>query len=191
MTSFSAGPGASGGLSAGSGLSSLGDLRLDEAYQTWNRVASYDDYGGAQAAVDRLSDAGFPVEHLDIVGSDLRLVERVTGRLTTGRAALAGAASGAWFGLFIGLLLGFFTTSGWVAILVSAILIGAVWGLVFGALGHAATRGQRDFASVRALAATRYDVIARNGMAEQARKQLTDLDGGASVAPSTETGRRG
>ena len=62
-------------------------------------MASYDDYALAQRAVDQLSDDGFPVEHLDIVGSDLRLVERVTGRLTKGRAAAAGAASGAWFGV--------------------------------------------------------------------------------------------
>lgn len=53
--------------------------RLDAAYTAWNTVASYDDYAAAQAAVDRLSDEGFPVEHLDIIGSDLRLVERVTG----------------------------------------------------------------------------------------------------------------
>jgi hypothetical protein len=32
------------------------------------------------------------------VGSDLRLVERVTGRLTKARAADAGAISGAWAG---------------------------------------------------------------------------------------------
>lgn len=190
MTNFSAGPGLGGGVGAGPGVPGVGEVRLDEAYQAWNRVASYDDYAGAQAAVDRLSDAGFPVEHLDIIGSDLRLVERVTGRLTTRRAALAGAASGAWFGLFIGLLLGLFTTSGWLAILLSAILIGALWGLVFGALGHAATRGRRDFASVRTLAARRYDVVARNGTVEQARQQLANLEGRASGAPSPEAGGR-
>src|SRR3712207_8985496 len=38
-----------------------------------------------------------------IIGSDLRMVERVTGRLSWGRAIGAGAASGAWFGLFVGL----------------------------------------------------------------------------------------
>src|SRR5882762_11591709 len=75
--------------------------RIDPAYLAWNTVASFDDYAAAQRAVDRLSDDGFPVEHLDIIGSDLRLVERVTGRLTNARAAAAGAVSGAWFGLMI------------------------------------------------------------------------------------------
>ncbi|MGW0917001.1 general stress protein [Streptomyces sp. NPDC002784] len=56
----------------------------------WNKVASYDSYEDAQDAVDRPSNKGFPVEHLDIIGIDLRLVEHVTGRFTKGRAAAAG-----------------------------------------------------------------------------------------------------
>ena len=58
-------------------------------------IASFDDYADAQRAVDRLSDEGFPVERVSIVGTGLRYVEDVTGRLTTGRAALMGATQGA------------------------------------------------------------------------------------------------
>ena len=79
-------------------------IRLDPIHAAWNTVASFTTYEEAQEAVDRLSDSGFPVENIDIIGSDLRTVERVTGRLTKRNAAAAGAASGAWFGLFIGLL---------------------------------------------------------------------------------------
>ena len=146
--------------------------RFDATYLAWNTVASYDDYADAQRAVDRLSDDGFPVEYLDIVGSDLRLVERVTGRLTKGRAAAAGAASGAWFGLFMGLLIGLFTTGSWFGLLLAGAAIGAAWGAVFGYLGHAATKGARDFASARTLVAIRYDVVARNGYADAARSGL-------------------
>ncbi|MDT4926527.1 MAG: hypothetical protein QOG01_4240 [Pseudonocardiales bacterium] len=146
--------------------------RLDPAFTAWNTVASYDDYAVAQRAVDRLSDDGFPVEHLDIIGSDLRLVERVTGRLTKGRAAAAGAASGLWFGLLIGLLLGMFTTGSWLGLLAVAAVIGAAWGALFGFLGHAATRGTRDFASARTLAAMRYDIVARDGFVDAARSGL-------------------
>jgi hypothetical protein len=146
--------------------------RLDPAFTAWNTVASYDDYAGAQRTVDRLSDDGFPVEHLDIVGSDLRLVERVTGRLTKGRAAAAGAASGAWFGLLIGLLLGIFTSGPWFGLLIVGAAFGAAWGATFGFLGHAATRGTRDFASARTLAAMRYDIVARDGQADAARTAL-------------------
>src|SRR3954452_1615718 len=76
------------------------------------QVGSYDGYEQAQAAVDYLSDEKFPVENVTIIGSDLRQIETVTGRLTTGRAVGAGAAAGAWWGLFVGLLLGIFSTNG-------------------------------------------------------------------------------
>jgi len=148
--------------------------RLDPAYLAWNTVASYDEYIAAQRAVDRLSDDGFPVQHLDIIGSDLRLVERVTGRLTKGRAAAAGAASGAWFGLMIGLLLGLFTSGSWFGLLIAGAMLGAVWGATFGFLGHAATRGTRDFASARTLVATRYDIVARDGYLDGARNALQE-----------------
>ena len=38
---------------------------------------------GAEA-VDALSDQGFPVQHLAIIGTDLRQVERITGRMSWG-----------------------------------------------------------------------------------------------------------
>ena len=85
---------------------------LDPVSAAWNTVARFDDYETAQRAVDRLSDDGFPVEKLDIVGSELQLVERVTGRLTRGRAAVAGALTGLWAGLLFGILIGLFTTRG-------------------------------------------------------------------------------
>jgi len=139
----------------------------------WNTVASYSSYEQAQAAVDRLSDEKFPVENLDIVGSGLRLVERVTGRLTTARAAGAGAVSGAWFGLFIGLLVGLFTKGPtWIGLIIGGLLIGAAWGAVFGFASHAATRGRRDFSSAQTLTASRYDIIARGGHTDQARSIL-------------------
>ncbi|MGW0777879.1 general stress protein [Streptomyces sp. NPDC002835] len=145
----------------------------DEATIAWNKVASYASYEEAQAAVDRLSDERFPVEHLDIIGSDLRLVEHVTGRLTSGRAAAAGAAGGAWFGLLIGLLVGLFAQGPvWLGLILGGVLFGALWGAVLGWAGHAATGGRRDFSSTRALAAARYDLVARGGHAEQARVVL-------------------
>src|SRR5438105_13771784 len=105
--------------------------RLDPISVAWNTVASFGTYEDAQKAVDQLSDDGFAVERLDIVGSDLRLVERVTGRLTKGRAASAGAASGAWFGLFIALIIGLFTTGpAWLGLILGGLFIGAAWGAV-------------------------------------------------------------
>ena len=62
----------------------------------------FDKYAEAQKAVDYLSDHEFPVKDVLIVGTDLKQLERVTGRLTRGRAIGGGALSGAWLGLFIG-----------------------------------------------------------------------------------------
>jgi hypothetical protein len=137
-------------------------------------IATFNTHAEAQEAVDRLSDAGFPVEHTQIVGHDLSLVESVTGRLTNARAAAAGAASGAWFGLFIGLLVGLFTTGpAWVGLVVGGVLIGAAWGAVFGFFAHWATRGRRDFTSLTALVAGRYDLVVDDDYAARARDLLT------------------
>ena len=150
-----------------------GRLTVNPVHAAWNTVARFDDYGSAQRAVDRLSDDGFPVEKLDIVGSDLQLVERVTGRLTKWRAAAAGALSGMWAGLLIGILFGLFTTGhAWLGVVAAAAGFGALGGAVFGFVVHASTRGQRDFSSVRGLSASRYDLIAREGGAERARAAL-------------------
>ena len=54
-------------------------------------VASFATYPEAQHAVDMLSDEGFPVEHLAIVGTDLRQVENITGRMSWGRAIISGS----------------------------------------------------------------------------------------------------
>ncbi|GAA3299301.1 hypothetical protein Dvina_16060 [Dactylosporangium vinaceum] len=136
-------------------------------------VASYADYASAQRAVDFLSDNNFPVDRVRIVGSDLRLVEQVHGRLTTGRAALAGAGTGAWFGLLIGILLGAFAVGAWWRVLLFAVIAGAVWGAVWGAIAHAMTRGERDFTSTPTLQADHYTVIVDADVADQAREMLS------------------
>lgn len=156
---------------------------LNPVSAAWNTVARFDDYESAQRAVDRLSDEGFPVEKLDVVGSGLRLVERVTGRLTSGRAAAAGALSGMWMGLLFGILLGLFTPGhSFLAAAAVGAALGATWGAIFGYVAHARTRGQRDFSSVRQLVATHYDLIAREGTVDRARSMLIE----AGLLPQTE-----
>ncbi|CAM3970933.1 general stress protein [Kibdelosporangium persicum] len=124
-----------------------------------HRLASFADYLDAQRLVDRMSDEGFPVEHVRIIGDGVRTVEQVTGRMTRGRAAVAGASGGAWFGLLFGLLFAVFTVSAaWLWVLFGSLLIGAVWGAVFGFVAHWSTLGRRDFSSVMTLRAQRYDV---------------------------------
>ena len=70
--------------------------RMARAFPTLPKgetVASFETYPEAQAAVDKLAKAAFPVKELAIVGTDLTSVERITGTLSWGRAAGAGALS--------------------------------------------------------------------------------------------------
>jgi hypothetical protein len=140
-------------------------------------VATYLDYGSAQRAVDHLSDRRFPVERTAIVGTGLRTVEQVTGRMTVLRAALTGIAAGAWFGLLIGLLFGIFAVSDWWRVVLAGVLIGAAFGAVFGATAQALTGGRRDFSSLRSLQAERYAVMVDAEYADQARTLLSGLAG--------------
>jgi hypothetical protein len=140
-------------------------------------IGTYDTYREAQRAVDYLSDQQFPVQHLAIVGSDLKMVENVLGRLTRGRAALAGAASGAWFGLFVGLLLSLFSdsdTSGF-GLVLAAVAYGVLFGAIFGFVGHALSGGKRDFTSRSKIVASSYEVRCVWAEADRAREVLAGM----------------
>jgi hypothetical protein len=140
----------------------------------------YDDYAAAQKAVDFLSDHEFPVENCMIVGTDLKQIERITGRLTTGKVALGGALSGVWLGVFVGLIFTLFDNndSNGLATVLSTALFGLVFGLVWALVGYAATRGRRDFSSVRAVVATRYEVLVEHKLLQRAQELLSELPGG-------------
>ncbi|WP_115849315.1 general stress protein [Thermasporomyces composti] len=138
------------------------------------RIGSYPTYAEAQQAVDYLSDHKFAVENVTIVGSDLRLVERVTGRLTQGRAVAIGAGGGAWWGLFVGVLISLFAATGAsaIALIVAGVVIGAVFGAIFGWLAYRATGGQRDFTSRTQVVAGSYEILCEPAHAEEARNLL-------------------
>ncbi|HET9072304.1 MAG TPA: general stress protein [Acidimicrobiales bacterium] len=149
----------------------------------WNTVASYATYREAHDAVDRLASVGFPVEDIEIVGSGLRSVERVTGRVSVGSAILGGIGSGAWVGLFVGLLVGLFTVGpAWLGLIVGGILIGAAFGAVAGLAAGVAARRRGEYSALHSVVATRYDVIALDNAAGAARSAL-GLGGAADFPP--------
>ncbi|WP_336924117.1 general stress protein [Aquipuribacter sp. SD81] len=167
------GPGARGG----------GVPRLPTPFHG-ERIATYDTYEQAQRAVDYLSDEKFPVQKVAIIGTDLRMVERVTGRLNYPRVAGAGAASGAYFGSFVGLLLLLFGSGG-IDVLLAAALIGAGFGMLFGVISFSFTGGRRDFTSASQIVASQYQVVAVADVANQARNVLRNLpNSGVDAGPA-------
>lgn len=140
-------------------------------------LAVYDDYAQAQKAVDFLSDQKFPVEQCMIVGTDLKRIERITGRLTTGRVAAGGLLSGVWIGLFVGLIFALFTEENVGGVIVTTTVIGGLFGVIWALIGYAMTRGQRDFSSVTQVVATKYEVLVEHKVAAEARTLLAQLPG--------------
>jgi hypothetical protein len=138
-------------------------------------VGSYNSYLDAQKAVDYLADQQFPVQMVSIVGNDLKMVERVTGRLTYPRVALSGALSGMWFGLFVGVMLSFFSTTPGYFSIVTSVLMGAAFFMLFGIVTYAMQRGKRDFTSTSQVVATNYDVVVSFEAAGEARRLLHQL----------------
>lgn len=155
-----------------------------------DEIAAYDNYLAAQRAVDFLADSEFPVQKVTIVGTDLRMVERITGRRTYATAALQGAASGAWLGLFLGLMFMLLVSGASLAgIFLPALLIGAGFGMLWGVVGHAFTGGRRDFSSTSQLMPSRFAVLCLTESAQEARNLLATMpaDGAAPTAPEPPT----
>lgn len=139
-------------------------------------LAVYDDYKDAQRAIDYLSDHHFEVQNVLIVGTDLKQVERVTGRLTRSRVMMGGALSGAWLGAFVGLIFSLFEEGETLVRILSTVVFGAIFGLVWSLVGYALTKGQRDFTSVSQVVATRYEVLTEHKFVQQGRELLAKMD---------------
>jgi hypothetical protein len=139
-------------------------------------LASFQRYSDAEQAVDALSDRGFPVERVAIVGRELELVEQVTGRLDYPRAALRGAAGGMATGALIGWLFGAFAwitpLVGWLMLALYGAIFGAVVGAAFALVIHATARGRRDFASISMMRPQYYDLMVDEVVADAALRML-------------------
>ncbi|PYG00569.1 hypothetical protein SAMN05216184_103140 [Georgenia satyanarayanai] len=152
--------------------SSRGGVPPTPTLPTGVQIASFDTYLEAQRAVDLLSDKEFEVQHTTIVGTDLRMVERITGRLSYPRVALAGAMSGAWFGLFVGLLFGLLSEGNTLVMLLPALVIGAAFGILFALVSYAFTGGKRDFTSSSQVVASRYALLCEQSRVGEAMRLL-------------------
>lgn len=142
-------------------------------------VGVYLTYAEAQAAVDQLADDHFPVNNLAIVGTDLKLMERVTGRRTWGTVLSQGVMSGLSTGFIVAVfMMIFLPNSNFLGQFLTALAIGVVVGLLFSVLGYALSRGRRDFTSVTQTVATKYEVLCEHKVAGQARELLAKSPAG-------------
>lgn len=141
-------------------------------------VASFQSYQLAESAIDQLAESSYPVEELSIVGTDLRMVEHITGRLTVGRVAVSGLASGIWLGIFLGIFLSLTQPDGSALLLIGlGALLGAAFGLVLALVPYfLGGKRRRDFTSAKHVVAARYAVIAAKDGAK-ARQALAGAPG--------------
>lgn len=152
------------------------ELDFPQSVGVWN---TYDD---AQRAVDYLADNEFEVQNLEIVGTELRQVERVLGRHNWGTVIGQGVQSGITTGLLVGIVLTLFGPPQNVAVLILVALgIGLGLGVGFQALGYAMSRGRRDFTSITQVVATKYELLAEHTVAAKARELLAQLPGGRAA----------
>ena len=158
-------------------LSSLFELEYPQS------VGVYDSYAQVQAAVDFLADAKFAVQNLAIVGTDLKSVERVTGRRNWGTVLVRGLQSGVSTGLMVTFILWFLQPqTNPLVLLPGALLIGILIGIAFAGIGYAASRGKRDFNSISQTLAASYQLLCEHKVAAQARELLATMPGARAAA---------
>ena len=128
-------------------------------------VASFRNYHDAQAAIDKLSEAGFPLTNLAIIGKDVRTVERILGRMGAGKVFLQGLLSGLWLGLLAALMVSLITDKPlhFALLIALAVAMGLLTGTVR-AIGFMLSSRRRGFASARTVIAQSYSVVATTGV---------------------------
>ena len=133
-------------------------------------IADFTQYAEAVAFVEKLVVNNFPAGFIAIVGTDLRTVERVRGKLSYARVALNGAITGSWMGLIFSFLFGDNATlTGGVASPMAAdIFIGAGLGMLFNIVRFAMVRSKRQFVSQSSVVAMKYQIQVPQSLVGQA-----------------------
>jgi hypothetical protein len=133
------------------------------------KIASFPTYEQAQKAVSSLIAGEVPARDIAIVGSGLRSIERITGKLGYATAARSGALNG----LMLGLLFAFIFVLGMPTVQISAfigvLLVGMALGMILSLGTYSIVRRRRDFASVMQVAADHYDVCVAATSVHKAR----------------------
>jgi hypothetical protein len=144
-------------------------------------LADFSQYAEAVAYVEKLVRNDFPAGFVAIVGSDLRSVERVRGKMSYARVAFSGAVTGAWIGLIYAFLFGPAIDTANIAsdangTLGSAIVIGAGVGMLFNVLRFSLSRNKREFVIQSSIVAAKYQVQVPANMLSQANEAAAKPD---------------
>ena len=132
-------------------------------------LATFDAYASAQKLVNSLVSDGVPFRSLSIVGTDVNLVERVTGKIGYGRAALSSAMSGSWLGVLAGLVFVIVSPADVITPIVAGGIIGAGIGMVVGmVLFTLAGSNRRSYRSMQQIIAKSYRVVVEPDAHQQA-----------------------
>lgn len=148
----------------------------------------------AQEQLERLVQGDVPPTAVTMVGKDLRVVERVRGRMSYPQVALSAALRGLLFGTLIGLFMYIIAPQGgWNQVLFSALLGVGLW-MILGVIGHSMRKDRNGFASTQQVVPAAYDVVVAFEHAGRARGVLNAGSGQAvpvSPAPQGQQGQVG
>ncbi|MFL0411933.1 general stress protein [Microbacterium paludicola] len=151
---------------------------LNKPFEVGQTVASFKDYDAAQKAVSKLISSDIPAADIAIVGTALRSVEKVTGRLGYAQAAWSGAVNGVLLGLLFAAMLAIWTPGVPISMFAGYLLVGIALGMLFRLIAYAILRRRRDFASVMQVSADHYEVTVLPRSVAKARQVM-----GATAAP--------
>src|SRR5580693_8651757 len=106
-------------------------------------VLVYSHLDEAEAAVKKLGEGGFPIQHVSIIAKDLGNEKKVHGFVTSCDVAKSTAKTGAWVGGIFGMLVGaaFLWVPGVGPLIVAGSLASALLGGLEGAVAGAAFSG--------------------------------------------------
>ena len=152
-----------------------------------DKIASFPTYEQAQKAVSTLIAGEVPARDIVIVGSGLRSIERITGKLGYATAARSGALNGLMLGLLFAFIFVLGTPTVQISAFIGVLLVGMALGMLLSLGTYSIVRRRRDFASVMQVAADHYDVCVASSSAQKARGIVGPTGAGQRTVVSRPT----
>lgn len=161
-------------------MSMMGNGRmrgLEGSAPVGETVASFTDYARAQKTVSALVAAEVPARDIAIVGTGLRSIERVTGRLGWATAARSGALNGILLGIFFAAIIMIGAPDVPLQLFAGVLFVGIALGMLLGLVSYSFVRRRRDYASIVQVTAEHFEVTVLAKSAHKARQALGRAQG--------------